>query len=307
MSHHFRPATEAKGSWRSEEAKEVARGFLHKRPFRVSHELHRHPLFKLDALLKLAREVEKRPADFCFDAGNVAVDDKWGHTHMPDMPLTEIVRRVETAGAWIIMKHIEQNPAYAKVLREFADFVWDLAGPEKAKFLTKPEMLVIITSPKRVTPFHFDAEPNFLVQISGTKEAWVCDPMDRTIVTEDEIERYYAVNHNAGTYKPHVDEKAMHFRLEPGQAIHIPTHGGHWVRNGDEISISLSLNFELPAWKYKHIYLANHFVRKLGLKPRAPGVAPLADKAKAFGVGTIATARSVAKNALSSLRLARGK
>jgi len=51
-------------------------------------------------------------------------------------------------------------------------------------------MLVIINSPNRVTPFHFDAEINFLVQVAGSKQAWVYDPLDRSVVTEQDIERY---------------------------------------------------------------------------------------------------------------------
>ena len=88
------------------------------------------------------------------------------------------------------------------------------------------------------------------------------------------------------------------FTLEPGEAIHIPTHGGHWVRNGEQISISLSLNFEFPPWIHRDVYRANNYLRRLGLAPRPPGTSPALDRMKAFGVGTIDRARKGVKQAL---------
>ena len=179
-----------KDGWRSLQAQNEIDDSLHRRPFRIAHDLHHNPLFSLESLLELSREVMHRPEDMYFDAGNVAIGDKWGNIPVPQMSLPEVVRRIETADAWIIMKHVEKNPAYAEVLDEFAAFIRDLAGPERARLMLNPEMLVIINSPNRVTPFHFDAEINFLVQVAGSKQAWVYDPLDRSVVTEQDIERY---------------------------------------------------------------------------------------------------------------------
>lgn len=284
-------------AWQTVDSAEQSRQALHKQSFRVTHPLAGHPLFSVEALIDVAKAAAKRPGDLYADAGDVKVTDKWGHIAMPDRPVDEVLHRIENAGAWIIMKHVEVDPAYAAVLNEFAEFVTDLSAPDQRHFLNNPEMLVLITSPKRMTSFHFDAEVNFLVQIQGTKLVWVCDPNDRETVTDEEIERYYAGHQNAGTYKPGVEARATQYELNPGEAVHIPTHGAHWVQNGDNISVSLSLNFELPPSRYKYVSITNYGLRKLGLKPRPPGRSRAVDSVKAVAGGLVFDAHRLWKRA----------
>lgn len=279
------------GRWATCGPLEECRRSLHKNAFRLKHALAGHPLFEVEALIGVAGEAAKRRGDLYLDAGDVALTDKWGQIPVPELPVTEVIRRIETAGAWVIMKHVEADPKYKAVLDEWARFVRSLAGPQGAKLLRGPEMLVMITSPHRVTPFHFDAEVNFLVQVRGSKDLWVCDPLDRSITTEAEIERYYAVSISAGTYKPHAADRAAKFVLRPGDAVHIPTHGAHWVKNHDQVSVSLSLNFELPNWLQADVYRANHYLRRLGLSPRPPGRSVVADRVKAAVINTLRSAK----------------
>lgn len=268
--------------WTTLQPLEQCRAELQKRSFQVAHSLAGNPLFAVENLIQVAQDASKRHRDLYLDAGSVSINDKWGEIPVPDMPVDQVIRRIQTAGAWIIMKHVEKDPRYKAVLDEFADFVRSIAGEEGARLLCNPEMLVLITSPGRLTPFHFDAEVNFLVQIQGTKDLWVCDPSDRSITTEQEIETYYAVSINAANYKPHAEAKASKYLLRPGDAIHIPSHAAHWVKNHDNISVSLSLNFEWPRWKQADVYQANHYLRRMGLSPNPPGRSAVIDRTKAF-------------------------
>ncbi len=296
-SNSSAPSAFTPGGWRAVDSPEAARDSLHRKPFRFAHNLHRNPLFSLESLLTLSREIMHRPEDVYFDAGEVAIDDKWGSIPIPQMSLPEVVNKIETADAWIILKHVEKNPAYAEVLDEFAGFIRGLVGPEHANMMLNPEMLIIVSSPHRLTSLHFDAEINFLIQVAGSKEVWICDPKDRSVVTERDIESYYAIN-NFGTYRPEAEQRATHFSLQPGEGLHIPTHSAHWVRNGGGVSVSLSLNFEYPDWVYRDLYRANFYLRKLGLAPRPPGTYPLVDRVKAHSFGTMARTRRVLKQAL---------
>jgi mannose-6-phosphate isomerase-like protein (cupin superfamily) len=256
---------------------------LHKKAFAAHHPLAGHPLFSLGALAGVAEEAAKRKGDLYVDAGDLTLADKWGTTPKPNMTIPEIIDRIETASAWLVLKHVEVNPAYKALLEEYEAFVREIAGPEGSKLLRNAEMLVFITSPGRKTPFHFDAEVNFLVQIEGSKDVWVCDPQDRSVTTEEEIEQYYSVSITAGTYKPHAEKVAQQFTLYPGDAVHIPTHGAHWVQNHDNVSVSLSLNMEFPQ-RYADTYRANHYLRRLGLKPRPPGNSEFVDRSKAAAI-----------------------
>ncbi|GGC49016.1 cupin-like domain-containing protein [Chelatococcus reniformis] len=281
--------------WATLEPADECRRSLHRKAFAVRHPLAEHPLFTVEALTAVAEEAAARKGDIYVDVGDLSLTDKWGTTPKPDMTIPEIIDRIETAGAWLVMKHVEKNPAYKRVLDDFEAFIRDLAGPEGSSLLSNAEMLVFMTSPRRKTPYHFDAEVNVLVQIHGSKDLWVCDPLDRSITTEEEIERYYAVDITAGTYKPHAERAAQKFTLHPGDAVHIPTHGAHWVQNHDEVSISLSLNLELPSWMHADVYRANHLLRRLGLTPRPPGRSVVADRSKAAAVGGLRRAKRLVK------------
>ena len=257
---------------------------LHRRAFRVSHALGGNPLFHLDALLDVARAAAERPGDLYFDAGDVGLTDKWGAIERPALRVEQLIENIAQARAWIVLKHVERDPRYARVLDEWAQFVRELAGPGAAR-LKRPEMLVFITSPRRITPFHFDAEVNFLVQLTGSKDLWVCDPNDRELTTELELERYYSLDITAGTYKEQAPARAQHFSLVPGDAVHIPSHAAHWVQNHDAVSISLSLNFELPPRPTADAYRANHLLRSWGMRPTPVGTSALLDQLKASTLG----------------------
>lgn len=268
------------GNWRLEGTVEEARAKLHNEPFLVSHDLHKSDLFDVRRLVEVAKSAAHRPGDVYYDAGDVAIGDKWGQIPVPDMPVDQVVERIEHSGAWVILKQVEKDPAYAAVLNEFADFVRRVAGPDLARDLLKPEFLVIVSSPGRITPFHFDAEINFLVQVRSEKQVWICDPHDRSIVTQSDIEAYYSGVGTAGKWRPEFESKARHVVLKPGSAVHIPTHAGHWVRNGSGVSVSLSLNFEHPGWRNRDVYLVNNVLKKLGMRPSLPGKVHAVDVAK---------------------------
>ena len=275
-------------NWQTVGPFEQAKAKMHSRPFRVTHELVGNPLFSLPALMEVAKEAAKRRGDLYADTGDVKVTDKWGKIPLVDRPIDEVIERIQTAGAWIIMKHIEIDPAYAAVLNEFADFVQSMAPSDPRFSINNPEMLVLITSPNRLTSFHFDAEVNFLVQVQGSKRVWVCNPDDRSAITEVEIEKYYCGHQTAGTYKPGVEDRASVFDLNPGEGVFIPSHGAHWVQNGDSVSVSLSLNFELPPSTYKYPSITNYALRRLGFQPRPPGQSLTTDRLKAV-TGAVAS------------------
>lgn len=268
------------GNWHLTGSIAEARAKLHNEPFVISHDLHKSELFEVDRLIEVAKDAANRPGDVYYDAGDVALGDRWGHIPVPDMPVEQVIERIEHCGAWVILKQVEKIPAYAAVLNEFADFVREMAGPDLSRNLRKPEFLVIVSSPNRLTPFHFDAEINFLVQVRGHKEVWICDPQDRTVVSQQNIEDYYSGGKAAWQWNPEFEKRARHFELKSGSAVHIPTHAAHWVRNGNAVSVSLSLNFEFPGWHNRDVYLVNGVLKKFGLKPRPPGKVHVIDVAK---------------------------
>lgn len=72
-----------------------------------------------------------------------------------------------------------------------------------------------------------------------------------------------------------MDRFANKFHFQPGQAIHIPFLGGHYVKNGPEdVSISLAIFFHTDATRrLKQALVINDLLRRrlapLGLAPKA--------------------------------------
>ncbi|PNG26575.1 cupin-like domain-containing protein [Methylocella silvestris] len=295
------PSIRANEKWSPVDPLEEARAAFQKRPFLVRHPLAGHPLFTIEALTKVAERAAKRNGDLWADAGDLSLTDKWGSVPEPNMPIPQLIDRIETAGAWIVMKHVETDPAYKALLDEYEAFVRETAGPEMSKRLSNAEMLVFITSPNRKTPYHFDGEVNFVVQIQGSKDIWVCDPNDRSVTTEREIEEYYGSTIAAGTYKPHAEEVATKFSLYPGDAVHVPQHAAHWVQNHNNVSVTLSLNMEVPYGECADLYRANYFLRRLGLSPSSPGQSPIADRSKAAVTAAMRSARNAVRHAMGRL------
>jgi hypothetical protein len=83
----------------------------------------------------------------------------------------------------------------------------------------------------------------------------------------------------------------MTYRLEPGTGVHIPVNCPHWLQNGDDISISLSVNFQFLDSVRANLYRANYMLRRLGLSPSMPGTNPALDRAKSFAMTVAIAAR----------------
>lgn len=249
--------------------------------FPVEHNLSGHPLFELPRLIELARDTARdRPADLYYDAGVNDLGERWG-TSPCVLPVDEAIRRIETAGAWIILKCADRDPAYGKLLDACMADLLRASGRELEKKMRRKEVIVFITSPKRLSTYHIDSECNFLLQIQGRKEISVFRRDDREVLPEEEIERFWTVDSNAAIYKPHLQHHADVIMLEPGKGLHIPVNAPHWVRNGDNISVSISINYHSWNRDYADLYCFNYYLRnKLGVEPTPPFKSPALDAVK---------------------------
>jgi hypothetical protein len=101
-----------------------------------------------------------------------------------------------------------------------------------------------------------------LFQIRGTKDIWLFDPADRRILSEQEIERYYAGDIHAADFRDDLQDVAVPCRSRPGLGAHNPPLAPHWVRNGSDVSVSLSLNFSLRRLESRaRVNEVNHYRR----------------------------------------------
>jgi hypothetical protein len=254
---------------------------FNQRHFLLQHTLSGHPLFQLPRLIELARDTAKqRPWDLYYDAGVTDIGERWG-TSPCAYAVDETIERIESAGAFIILKRAESDPAYARILDACMSDILEVAGPALNRKMRRKEAIVFIASPHRLTTYHIDSECNFLLQLQGSKTISVFRQDDRDVLTEEEIERFWTADTNAAVYKPHLQNRADTIVLEPGTGLHIPVNAPHWARNGDHVSVAVSINYHSYDSERAGIYCVNYYLRrKLGLVPTPPFRHPVLDAVK---------------------------
>lgn len=260
--------------------RDMFREKFNRQHFVFTHHLSAHPLFQLPKLIELARSTAAtRADDLYYDAGVQDIRQRWG-TATAQFPVDETIGRIENAGAWIVLKRADTDPSYRAILDRCMSDILEVSGPELERTMRRKEVIVFITSPNRLTTYHIDSENNFLLQLRGRKEINLFRPEDREVTTEQEIERFYSLDTNAATYKPHLQNRADVLMMEPGMGVHIPVNAPHWLKNGSNISISVSINYHSYDSERAAIYRTNHYLRRLGFKPTPPFRSPVVDQLK---------------------------
>jgi len=268
---------------------EVFRENLNLRSFMFSHTLADHPLFEIPRLARLARSLSGNPKHYAYMAGDLVVDKGWKQAQPPPLSLEECILQIHSANSWAILKHTELDPEYQRLMEQFKHEFTELSGWDLAIETKDWEAQIMITSPGRVTPYHIDNECNFLLQIGGEKVINIFDQTDREVLSDEELEYFWAANENAAQYKPQYQERAYVYRLAPGKVVHLPVNAPHWLKNGENVSISLSINCELVNLPQGRVFEANYYLRQLGVKPTPPGRSALRDRLKSCLVRTART------------------
>ena len=257
------------------------------RPFEFDHSLASHPLFEYSRLLRLAQNTrEGRPRDLYYDAGEIRVDQRWDETGPKTISVEQAMENIESTGAWIILKRVERDPEYAQLLRDCMTEVEKYLGRDISKDLrVAQDGIIFVSSPNRITSYHIDRECSFLMQIRGNKSISIFDRDDRAVLAEEELERFWTIDNNAARYKPELQEHARVFELRPGTGVHIPVNCPHWLKNGNNVSISFNINFQFKDHLRANLYRANFALRTLGLRPKSPGRSRVGDAIKRTVVG----------------------
>lgn len=262
-------------------------------PYEIGHTLRDHPLFQLPALAELARRVATRKnphmsgGDAYFNEGAIDPGAKPDYDRPEEeiAAVGELVHKIESAEAWVILKHIEREEGYRQIMEAAVCDALSLAGKRGRELLKRIkwfEAIVFITSPHRVTEYHIDRECSWIFQIRGDKAIHLFNRADKDVVPEEELERFYTVDNHASEYKPQYEDRAMVFNMKPGTGVHIPVNTPHWLKNGNDVSITLNVNFQFHDAEVANLYKANYYLRRAGLSPAIPGRNPIADRAKSL-------------------------
>jgi hypothetical protein len=267
---------------------ERLRGLYPDRPGRLSHGLAGHKLLTLEALVELGGRLPAKDVEY--NAGDLPVGVDPADVPRNGLSVQETIRRIEECGSWMVLKHVQQDPAYRALLEEALGELAPAIEPVSGEMLTKVGF-IFVSSPEAVTPFHLDPEHNVLLQISGSKTMMIV-PGDESVVPAEKHESYHVGGHRNVPWSDEYAERGETFELRPGDAVHVPLMWPHWVRNGPEPSVSFSITWK-NEWVYQEADVRgmNHMLRKLGVKPAAPAQFPRANPGKALAYRAIRKAR----------------
>lgn len=256
-------------------------------PHEVSHSLAANPLFQLPAIAKLAQKVAAREnphyptGDIYVEQGDPDTPTRMNLSNWANDNITTVVEDIEKGKTWIILKHIEREPQYQQIFEHCICDLLDLAGTEIVKNIKWFESILFITSPNRVTKYHIDRECSWLLQIQGNKDIHLFDRADKEVLPDEELERYWIANNRfSAVYRPQYESRAIVHHLQPGTGVHIPVNTPHWLQNGNDVSVSVGINFQFHEHAWDNLFKANYYLRRAGLIPTPPGNNIFTDRLK---------------------------
>ena len=259
-------------------------------PHKLAHGLDSHKLLELEALAELARQL---PPEFI--ECNLG-DQPIGVDRVPEQlreQVVETILDIGSAGCWVGLRNVEQQPEYAallaSLLEEMRPQIERKTGP-----MMNLQSFIFVTSPGGVTPFHFDPEHNILLQIRGSKVMTVFAAGNPAFATDEMHEAYHAGARPELPWRDEMAEHGMPFALRPGEAVYVPVMAPHFVSNGPEVSVSISLTWRSP-WSYAEADARafNAALRRIGIRPSAPRRWPRWNLAKAYSWRTLRKLRRV--------------
>jgi hypothetical protein len=250
------------------------------KPFAIRHMLAGHPLLTLPRIAKLASDMPRDLIEYNSGAANISQDpDKVASVALNPV---EVVNRIETAGAWMVLKRIEKSPEYRALLE---DTLLSVARARGFKSLddagfSQIEGFLFVSSPNSTTPFHLDGEDNFFVQIHGEKTFAIFDNRDGSIADNAQVE-YCTTKHRNVPYNDSFKPRGVEYHLVGGDGCYVPYQWPHWVKTAGSYSISMAVTWKTAeVRRLNDLHVFNSMLRGLGLPQSAPGISPGWDAAK---------------------------
>lgn len=260
---------------------------------KLKHNYQEHPLFQVPELAQLAREL--MPLRLCRFAPprmtqssvfNLAAETEDGRT------IDQVFEDITKPGSWIALYDVEAIPRYRELLAEMIQSVRELVAREQGAIVLVTGF-IFISAPPSFTPFHIDRENNFWLQLRGRKKITVWSNTDRIVVPATAVENFIVNRSLAGVrLKDEFHSRGQLFDCGAGDGVYFPSTSPHmtesttdWVKSDDGLAISIGVNFYTDATRrHARVYQLNHFARRLGFSPSAPGAMPFGDTVKA-GLG----------------------
>lgn len=250
-------------------------------PTHLTHQIAGHPLLELGALQQLAGRLRPESLEH-----NAAVDLPLGisnaDTPANGLSVEDTIAKIDQCGSWVLLKTIDQDPAYAALMREVLGEIEPLVESRTGAMM-RLEGFIFISSPRAVTSLHFDPEYNILFQARGSKTMTLFPTADPDIIGQPFFEQYFAGGPRNLPWREEWAARGRAIDIAPGEAIYVPILAPHWVQTHDAVSVSLSLTWR-SEWSFHHADACrfNRRLRARGLNPAAPRLYPQNNRLKSY-------------------------
>lgn len=267
-------------------------------PFR--HRVTEHPLLQWDSLMELGKRLEPL-GQFRTHTNQAAAGTSFNDAprlYRSRKSATEVIAHLSDADAWMSLLNVQTDPVYRGLVDEILDSVRpgiDAIDPG----MSYRAGWIFMASPNTVTPYHFDTEHSFILQLQGHKTLYVWDPQDLEAASEHVRDQFHAYHDRSLlVWREGLRERAHKFRLEPGVGAYMPCTSPHLVENDDNPSLTMSFTFYTDSTRRSAgLHRMHARLRKLGVTPPPIGKHPVLDAA----VYGIYRGRYILKGGLSRL------
>ncbi|HVI59252.1 MAG TPA: cupin-like domain-containing protein [Luteimonas sp.] len=274
----------------------------------VRHHLCEHPLLQLPALVGLGQRLEALDSIRTHDGGATA-GTPFGEApdlHPNRKSAAGTLGDVAAANAWMSLLNVQIDPTY----RELVGTVLDSIQAQVERHdpgMSHRSGWIFVTSPNAVTPFHFDKEHNFILQVHGRKRVYVWDPTDTVVASEHARDRFHhRHDRHLLQWREEFRERAHVFDLGPGEGAYMPSTAPHMVENGDGPSVTASFTYYTHSTRRDALlHTAHSILREAGVTPPPVGRHGWLDAATHAGIFAAAGMRRIATTLAGKPELSR--
>lgn len=246
----------------------------------VTHQLVDHPLLQMPQLRALADRLDAIGSIRTHgnDATAGTPFNEATRLHPNRRTATQTLANMDDARAFLSLLNVQIDPLYREFVGSILDGVRPVLEPIDPGMCYRGGW-IFVSSPRTVTPFHFDKEHNFLLQIRGTKRVYVWDPNDTVVASEIARDRFHHSHERKLLVWDEAFRKRAHvFDLRPGEGAYMPSTSPHMVENGDETSVTMSFTYYTDATRRDALlHKAHAMFREKGFAPPPVGAAPVLD------------------------------
>jgi cupin-like protein len=281
-----------------------------RRLFKFGHRLLEREELGFDSIRQVVLSL---PAEqVFFSRADLKIDANFDRAHKDfatGLSLESTLADMASTNSYVMVRQPDSHPRLKPVLEllmnELRDFVHEAHGRQGSAedLFHDPMLYLFISSPNSVTPFHVDRYSTLLFQLQGQKDVMIWDRDDRETVTSEELEFLFGLPHVKNpSYKGKDTRAPEAVHLSKGDGVHIPFTSPHWVKNGPEVSVSVSFIFQTPpSLRQGNAHRFNYHVRRmleklpfslpLPLPLGGVGRLPLLDDGKSALLSTMEQAR----------------